>query len=245
MKCALLSATVLLLFVFPLVRGQSPLVEPPDEEKGTYLGVLITPIPEAVHAQLPDLPRGQGVMVNHVLPDSPAAQAGLRRYDLLLTYDGEKITDGEHFARLIRAGKPDQKVKLVVLRGGKRMTVEVVLTLGPVLKIAQGNKPAGKDNSEAPAGTAKTSPPPTVSVAAVPLDGNRLKVTIEYYQDGTGRLRSFDCAGTPAEIDSQIKTLPAQVHKLAQVALQRIRDLELQKQDQPVRPATSNIRRQP
>jgi membrane-associated protease RseP (regulator of RpoE activity) len=245
MKRALLSAAVLLLLVFSLGQGQSPLVSPPDEEKGTYLGVLISPVPEAVYAQLPELPRGQGVMVNHVLPDSPAAQVGLRRYDLLLEYDGEKITDGEQFARLIRAGKPDQKVKLAVLRGGKRMTAEVTLTLGPILKIAQGQKPAGKDNTELPRGAAKNSPPPTVSVAAIPLDGNRIKVTIEYYQDGSGRLRSCDCAGTPAEIESQIKSLPPRVHELALVALQRIRELELQKQDQPIRPANSNIRRQP
>jgi hypothetical protein len=242
MKRTLLSAALLLLS-FPFLRAQSPLLAPPDEEKGTYLGVLITPVPEAVYAQLPDLTRGQGVMVNHVLPDSPAAAAGLRRYDLLLEYDGDKINDGEHFARLIRDGKPDQKVKLGVLRGGKRVSVEVTLTLGPVLKIAQDHKPTGKD-PEPPRGTAKSAPPPTVSVSATPLDGNRIKATIEYYQESSGRLRSFDCAGTPTEIETQLKGLPTRVRELAQVALQRIRDLELQKQDQPLRPATSS-RRQP
>jgi hypothetical protein len=244
MKRSLLPAAVLLLLALPCLRAQSPVVMPPDdEEKGTYLGVLITSIPEAVYAQLPELQRGQGVMVNHVLPDSPAANAGLRRYDLLLEYDGEKISDGEHFARLIRAGKPDQKVKLGVMRGGKRMMIEATLTLGPVLKIALGHKPAGHD-AEPPRGTAKSSPPPTVSVAATPLDGNRIKATIEYYQENSGRLRSVDCAGTPAEIETQLKGLPPRVRELAQVALQRIRALELQKQDQPLRPATSS-RRQP
>jgi membrane-associated protease RseP (regulator of RpoE activity) len=240
-QAPLLAAFLLLLLALPFLRAQAPLVLPPDEEKGTYLGVLISPIPEAVYAQLPDLPRGQGVMVNHVLPDSPAAVAGLRRYDLLLEYDGEKIGDGEQFARLIRAGKPDQKVKLGVLRGGKRVSTEVKLTLGPVLKIVEGHRGAGPE-AEA-RGTAKSSPPPTVSVAATPLDGNRLKATIEYYQESSGRLRSFDCAGTPTEIETQLKELPPRVRELAQVALQRIRALELQKQE-PLRPATSS-RRQP
>jgi len=90
------------------------------EEKGTYLGVLISPVPEVLYDQLPQLPLGQGVVVTHVLPDSPAAQAMLRRHDILLIYNDEKIRDSEHFARLIRADKPDRTVKLTLLRTGQR-----------------------------------------------------------------------------------------------------------------------------
>ena len=54
--------------------------------------------------------------------DSPAAAAMLRRHDILLTYADEKIRDCEHFARLIRADKPEHKVKLTLLRSGQKMT---------------------------------------------------------------------------------------------------------------------------
>src|SRR5580692_4009513 len=76
-----------------------------SEEKGPYLGVLFTSVSEALYDQLPQLPRKQGVLVTHVLPDSPAAKADLRKSDILLQYDDRKIRDCEDFANLIRASK--------------------------------------------------------------------------------------------------------------------------------------------
>jgi membrane-associated protease RseP (regulator of RpoE activity) len=200
------------------------------EEKGTYLGVLISPVPDVVYDQVKDLPAGQGVLVTHVLPDSPAAQAMLRRNDILLQYDDDKIRDCEHFARLISADKPDRKVKLVVLRGGERLTVEAKLSLGVVLKVAQANKPDPKDaHNDGPRGTAKAGSPPSVSVAATPLEGGKMKVTVEYYQDGTGRLITVPYEGTLDEIETKVQALPARILPRAQAALQRIRALELGK----------------
>jgi hypothetical protein len=204
---------------------------PTTEEKGTYLGVLLSPVPEVLYDHVPELPRGQGVVVTHVLPESPAAQAQLRRHDILLLYDDAKIQGCEHFARLIRADKPERSVKLTLLRGGKRMSADVTLTLGPVLKIAQANRPAPHETAEVPRGTAKAGSPPAVSVGAVPLDGGRMKVTVEYYAEGTGRLQSVAYEGTLDEIQGEVQKLPAGVQNLTQVALRRIRALEFQSQD--------------
>jgi hypothetical protein len=208
-------------------------VGPPAEEKGTFLGVLFAPVPELLYDQMPQLPRGRGVVVAHVLPDSPAAQAELRRNDVLLQYDDEKIRDCQHFARLIHDDKPGRKVRLTLLRGGKETTAEPTLALGPVLRIARAGKVAGPPDGT-PRGLAKPAPAEqaAVSIAATPQGGNSMKVRIEYYQDGTGRLHTVTCAGTPEEIDAQLlqKKLPARVLDAARVGLQRLRDLALQKQ---------------
>lgn len=196
------------------------------EEKGTFLGVLISPVPEVLYDQLPELPSGYGVVVAHVLPESPAARAGLRRHDILLQYNDDRIRDCEHFARLIRADQPEHKVKLRLLRAGKRESVEATLALGPVLKIARASR-----DGEVVRGTAKGGRPPSVSVAATPLDGGKMRVTIEYYQDGTGRLRTVTCEGTPAEIGLEVQKLPSRVQSLANLALRRIRALEFQPKD--------------
>jgi hypothetical protein len=220
MRQSLLALTAALLLVLPAVRAQ-----PTDsgEEKGTYLGVLISPVPEALYDQLPDLPRNQGVLVTHVLPESPAADAGLRRHDLLLEYGDDKIRDCEHFARLIRDDRAGHRVRLGLLRAGRKEAVEATLALGPVLKIVQTNRAASREIAEVPRGTAKSGPPPSVSVAATPLDGGKMRVTIEYYQEGTGRLRTVTCEGTAADIASDVQKLPARVKELADVALDRIR----------------------
>src|SRR5262249_48883620 len=131
---------LLAFLVLSPVRAQQP--DPSTEEKGTYLGVLISPVPEVLYDQLPDLPRGLGVVVTHARPDSPAARAGLRRHDILLEYDNQKVRDCEHFARLIQADKPERKVRLTLMRSGRTTTAEATLTLGTVLRIAQNAKPA-------------------------------------------------------------------------------------------------------
>src|SRR5437870_7676368 len=89
------------------------------DDKGTFLGVLFCPIPDALLDHLPQLPREGGVLVTHVLPKSPADKAGMRRHDILLRYDDEKIRSGDHLARLIRAGKNEQEVSLLLLRVGR------------------------------------------------------------------------------------------------------------------------------
>src|SRR5947209_2388717 len=108
-----------------------------DEEKGPYLGVLFTSVSEALYDQLPQLPPNQGVLVTHVLPDSPASKAQIRKNDILLKYGDDKIRDCEDFANFIRSSKPDRKVTIQLLRGGKELSVDVTLILGPALKIAE------------------------------------------------------------------------------------------------------------
>jgi hypothetical protein len=191
------------------------------DDKGTYLGILFAPVPEILYDQLPQLPRERGVVIGHVLPDSPAAKAGLRHNDILLQYDDEKVRDCEQVARLIRDDKPERKVRLTYLRGGKEETADVTLARGPALRIAAKN---GDGSDDAPRGTAKLAGPDDVAIAATPLGGNRMKVTVDYYDKEARRSRSFPCSGTPEEIDNQLLKLPENVQKLVKSALRRLRE---------------------
>src|SRR5262249_13687349 len=136
------------------------------------------------------------------------------------------IQDCEHFARLLRAGKRDDKVKLDLFRSGHKMTVEATLTEGPVLKVVEVNRLNTHQAAMAPVprGTAKTGAPPSVSVSATPLENDRMKVTIEYYQDGRQRTVTYE--GTLDEIDARVQNLPARVQSMANMALQRLREYE-------------------
>jgi hypothetical protein len=115
-----------------------------------------------------------------------------------------------------------------VLRAGKPMNAEVTLAIGPILRIAKDNS-AGTSNSTGdttPKGTVKPTGPSSVSVTALPLGENRIKLTIEYYEEG--RLQTASCSGEPKVIESEIDKLPNRVQALAKAALSRIRDLNLQ-----------------
>jgi hypothetical protein len=203
--------------------------QPPAEEKGTYLGILFTSVPEVVYDQVPQLPREHGVVVSHVLPDSPAAKAGLRRNDILLKYGDDAVRDCEQVARLIRDDKPERKVRLTYLRGGKEATADATLALGPVLRIAE------KRAEDLPRATAKNANPDAVNIAATPLGGNSMKVSVEYYDAKSGRILTFPCSGTPEEIDSQLLKLPDGVQKLVKVALRRLREPDAKPSKSPSR----------
>ncbi len=196
-----------------------------EEEKGTYLGALFAPVPEALYAQLAALPRGGGVLLTHILPDSPAARADLRRNDILLRYGRTPIRDCEHFVRLIREDRPGRKVSLTLLRGGRELTTEATLEEGPVLRIAAAARGAHEALPPSRPGAAA----PSVSVAVTPLEGNQMKVIIAYYQSDTGQRRTLTCQGAAAEIDTEIGKLPPRERGLVRAALERIRSLNVKK----------------
>jgi len=88
-------------------------------------------------------------------------------------------------------------------------------------------------NAEPPRGVAKPGAPAAISVSATPLEHGKMKVAIEFYQDGTGRLRTVTCEGSFTEIDDEVQKLPNRERSLVQAALKRIRDLNTQKPDKP------------
>jgi beta-lactamase regulating signal transducer with metallopeptidase domain len=88
------------------------------------LGVQVkSPSPTLVD-QL-DLPKGQGLVVEEVLPESAAAKAGIKPHDVLLEINGKAVPDkGEELAKLLEGVAAKKPVEAVVLRKGKKETVK-------------------------------------------------------------------------------------------------------------------------
>ena len=62
-----------------------------------------------------------------VAPGSPAAAAGVRVGDVILTLDGSSIPDANKLLQVLAKRQPGDKVKLGLLRDRKTLEVEVVL----------------------------------------------------------------------------------------------------------------------
>lgn len=74
-------------------------------------------------------PGSKGVRVLSVSPGGPAAEAGLKDRDIIVALDGEPLSGPDPDRQLVtkmRRVKPDQKVKVVVLRDGKKRDYVVV-----------------------------------------------------------------------------------------------------------------------
>ncbi|HEX3316094.1 MAG TPA: PDZ domain-containing protein [Gemmataceae bacterium] len=78
--------------------------------KQTYLGVSAEAISPALASQLSDVvPLGQVVLVADVVKDSPAAKAGLKSHDILLSLGDQKLYSPEQLAKLVHADKPNRR----------------------------------------------------------------------------------------------------------------------------------------
>ena len=62
-----------------------------------------------------------------VSPNSPAAKSGLREGDVVTQFDGTKVEGMEDLAAAVRTHQPNQTVTIVVLRGGKQLSIQVTL----------------------------------------------------------------------------------------------------------------------
>jgi hypothetical protein len=181
-----------------------------------FLGLHLASVPDLLYAHVSCLTRGQGIVVEQVKSRSPADRAGLKRSDVLLSYNGTDIKDAEQFARLVREDKADHKAPLVLLRAGKEKTLNVAL--------ARAWKAVEKDKLKYSLGEAKKGPPPSVTVKAEMLGGGKMKVIFEYIPEGKSKAEYFKASGTLDDIAAKIKELPESVRDLAQVALDRLRN---------------------
>jgi serine protease Do len=66
-----------------------------------------------------------GVAIEEVRDESPAAKAGLREGDVVVDVDGDRVRSARQFARLIRESPEGKSVKLGIVRGGQRQSIDV------------------------------------------------------------------------------------------------------------------------
>jgi serine protease Do len=84
-----------------------------------WLGVLIQKITPEMSASF-GLPNTEGALVGDVVKDSPADKAGIRRGDVIVEFDGKKVTSMEELPKLVAATKPGKDAGVIILREGKR-----------------------------------------------------------------------------------------------------------------------------
>ena len=103
-----------------------PMVLNPKHEKGPWIGIAMEPVQDVVRAQL-SLAPGEGIVIGHVAPESPAAKAGLQPNDILLRFEDQIIVEPSQLRKLIAMKKPGDTVKLTYLRKGERKEANVTL----------------------------------------------------------------------------------------------------------------------
>ena len=92
-----------------------------------YLGIGAYPNSPAIAAQF-NLSDKPGMIVTQVVPNGPAAQAGVQANDVITAIDGHPLTDESEIYRVLQVHKPGDKVTLAIARGNQ--TLNLTVTLG-------------------------------------------------------------------------------------------------------------------
>ena len=91
-----------------------------------WLGVSIqevtSELAEALGMEIP-----KGALVSQIIEDSPAERSGLKEEDVILFFDGEEIFYSSDLPLTVGSIRPESKVNAMILRDGKKKTVQVTV----------------------------------------------------------------------------------------------------------------------
>lgn len=91
-------------------------------------------------------PGTEGMVVQSLQADGPAARAGIKKGEVIVAVDGQKVRLRDDFVRLIRAKKPGQTVELTVIGADGTGSRKVSVPIGK-LEVAWPDENAAGDNS--------------------------------------------------------------------------------------------------
>jgi serine protease Do len=111
-----------------------------------YLGVMIQDVTPALAKEF-KLKEGSGALVGDVTPGSPAEKAGFKSGDVVIEFNGKKITDSRHLK--LEAGRttPGENVSVKILREGAPKTLEATVKEMPGTERLAGNDAHPKDDT--------------------------------------------------------------------------------------------------
>jgi serine protease Do len=105
-----------------------------------WLGVSIQPLTQEL-ARSFNAKDTKGVLISDVVPESPAAKAGLKPGDILLEFDGKKVEAPADLQRTVGLAQPGHDAKTKVWRDQAEKTIDVKIGEAPDEREVQQQRP--------------------------------------------------------------------------------------------------------
>src|SRR5437870_10602132 len=92
----------------------------------TFLGVETSQVPDVVSEQL-GMAKGLGLVVEYVVPNSPAASAGVQQNDILKMLNDQILIEPSQLRKLLQTFSEGTDVTLTILRKGQEQRITAKL----------------------------------------------------------------------------------------------------------------------
>jgi serine protease Do len=131
---ALLATVLAVAELGPTVHGQARVRAPRALDmlagQGSEIGVSVRDVEV-------DSAKGSntGVLIADVTADSPAEKAGIKKGDVVVEFDGERVRSVRQFMRLVQETPPGRRVSAALTRDGQRTTVTVEPREGSAIRL--------------------------------------------------------------------------------------------------------------
>jgi serine protease Do len=173
-----------------------------------WIGVQIQPVTQDIADSL-GLKEPHGALVAEPQAGSPAAKAGIKSGDVIVSVDGTTIKDARTLARRISSVAPGNTVKLGVLSEGKERTVNV--TLGELPKDRQAKaQPSDEGDKSSNEPRLGLSLAPAANVAGAGGEG---VVITSVDPEGAAANHGFSTGDVILEVAGKTVATPADVRK--------------------------------
>ncbi|NVJ27638.1 MULTISPECIES: Do family serine endopeptidase [Myxococcus] len=130
-----------------LIRALLPQLQETGAVRRGYLGLAIQDLtPELARALKVDA--NKGAVVANISRGGPGDRAGLKEEDIITSVGGRAVDSAGTLTRAVALLKPDSRVKVELVRGGKPMTLDVTLGTRPAQR---GEEEITPRNASAPA----------------------------------------------------------------------------------------------
>jgi len=106
-----------------------------------YIGIKFEELGSEVASALGLKEDAKGVTVLEVMEDSPAEKAGIKRYDVIVEFEGKPVEKSNEFLNRVAMLNPGTKVEMVVVRDKKRKKITLNLATLPSVAERTGALP--------------------------------------------------------------------------------------------------------
>ena len=128
------------------------------ETRRGYIGVRIQDVPEEIAKRLA-LKDMKGALIAQTVEKGPAAEAGIRKGDVILSFDGKPVITSRALQRLVADAGPDREAEVKLWRDGKEITTRIKI----------GRLEEAQEDAQAKPGE-NTEPPPAATGSVYGLD---------------------------------------------------------------------------